>query len=97
LRELHGDFGLAGLLIGPYLLGLFTSILWFRLRRTGTFLDLSVAGFFYILVGMSIFTMASRIGACQVYLIAAVVISYFLDRRKQRVLHNPLLGVSAHA
>lgn len=81
LRELHGDFGIAGLLFGPYLIGVFSSIFWFRIREHGRYTDLAIAVFFYTIIGMSFFVMATRISPFFFYFFVSIIIGYFLDKK----------------
>jgi oligosaccharide repeat unit polymerase len=81
LRELHGDFGITGLLFGPYLIGVFSSIFWFRIREHGRYTDLAIAVFFYTIIGMSFFVMATRISPFFFYFFVSIIIGYFLDKK----------------
>ncbi|HJW27807.1 MAG TPA: hypothetical protein VJ508_01020, partial [Saprospiraceae bacterium] len=96
LREFNGDFGILGQLLGPYLLGLLTSFFWFRVETSGRFIDLSVAAFFFVIVGMSVFVMATRVGALQVYLIGAFVLCYFIDRKPFSSKYRPNFSVAGN-
>ena len=81
LRELHADFGMCGLLVGPFLLGFMASVFWFRVKDYGRYIDLAFAVFFYIIIGLSFFQMATTLGALMVYLIGSIVVSLYLDRK----------------
>jgi len=82
LRELHGDFGVAGLILGPYLIGLFASIFWFRFREHGMITDLCIVSFFYGIIGMSFFVMATRIGPFFFFLFVSILVGSILDKKK---------------
>ena len=82
LRELHGDFGMTGILLGPYIIGMLTSMYWFRYKDYGRFTDLTITALFFVIVGLSYFTMATRMGALLVYVISALSIGSILDRVK---------------
>ncbi len=84
LRELHGDFGVAGILLGPYIIGLLTSFYWFRYKDHGRYTDLTIATLLFVVVGLSYFTMATRMGAMLVYLISSLTIGSMLDRIKAK-------------
>ncbi len=80
LRELHADFGLIGILVIPYLIGLSMSFLWYRLREKKKYVDLALMGYLQVVVGMSLFYIATRAGYLLVYLIGSLVMGMILDR-----------------
>jgi len=61
LRELHADFGIAGVLLGPYLLGLLITWLWFKFYENKNLLIFAFFVFLNIIVGLSFFVIATRI------------------------------------
>ncbi len=81
LRELHGDFGIPGILFGPYLLGVFSSFFWLRFKENGRFIDLSFIAFFFGIIGLSFIVIATRLGGYFFFPFIAIPISMFLDRR----------------
>lgn len=86
LRELHGDFGLFGLLVGPYILGLLCSVFWYRIHKFQRYSDLAVGGFLFTIVGMGFFVMATRISPVFVYFFVSLIISRYLDRKSSQEL-----------
>jgi len=84
LRELHGDFGIAGLILGPYLLGLFGSVFWFRVKARGRYVDLAVSGFIFGIIGMSFFVMPTRISPFFFFFFVSIFVASRLDRRPKR-------------
>jgi oligosaccharide repeat unit polymerase len=84
LRELHGDFGIVGLLAGPYLLGLFASIFWFRVKTYGRYTDLAIAGFLFGIIGMSFFVMPTRISPFFFFFGVSILMGLVLDRGTHR-------------
>lgn len=80
LRELHADFGMIGLLLVPYILGLLASMYWYRIENYGRYVDLSIGAFLYVIIGMSFFVMATRQGQLIIYLITAIIIGHFIDK-----------------
>lgn len=79
LRELHSDFGYFGMLIGPYIIGLITSLSWFRYKRTERYFDLVVLAYLQVLVAMSLFYLVTIAGYLLVFLIVGCVVSLVLD------------------
>ncbi|MCX6136638.1 MAG: O-antigen ligase [Ignavibacteriales bacterium] len=94
LRELHGDFGIVGLLLGPYLIGLVSSVYWFRVKTHGRYVDLAIAGFFFGIIGMSFFVMPTRISPFFFYLAVSVLVSFALDRKTRRDLEPAAEGIA---
>jgi oligosaccharide repeat unit polymerase len=84
LRELHGDFGIAGIIVGPYLLGLLASMYWFRVKLHGRYVDLAIAGFLFGIIGMSFFVMPTRISPFFFFFGVSIIVGYSLDRKSRR-------------
>jgi oligosaccharide repeat unit polymerase len=61
LRELHADFGVTGILLGPFLLGLIITWLWFKFYEKKSLIVFTVLVSLNIIVGFSFFVMATRI------------------------------------
>ncbi len=61
LRELHADFGFTGIFLGPYLIGLFLTWLWFRFYEKKSLFVFVLLVYLNIIIGFSFFVMASRI------------------------------------
>ena len=62
LRELHADYGLMGVVAGPFLLGALASAYWFRAVRSQRVMDIMILGHIYVVVAMSIFLIATQWG-----------------------------------
>jgi oligosaccharide repeat unit polymerase len=80
LRELHADFGTLGILLGPFLLGLFLTWLWYRFFRTKSLITFSFLVFLNIIVGLSFFVMATRVLYWFVTLVLVIIIIPFLEK-----------------
>lgn len=61
MRELHADFGIAGLTLVPYLLGLVATWLWFKFFENGSLFILLFLVFLYLIVGFSFLMMITRL------------------------------------
>ncbi len=61
LRELHADFGISGIFVGPFLLGLLITWLWFNFYENHNLILFAIFVYLNIIVGFSFFVMASRI------------------------------------
>jgi oligosaccharide repeat unit polymerase len=84
LRELHGDFGMVGLVLGPYLLGLFASVYWYKVKLRARYTDLAIAGFLFGIIGMSFFVMPTRISPFFFYFAVSIIVGYLLDKKSNR-------------
>ncbi len=93
LRELHSDFGLVGIIFGPYIIGILTSLSWFRYKRTNSYVDLVVLSYLQVMVAMSLFYLVTIAGYLLVYLIiglcVAIVLDYQIGRRKMQRNFTP--------
>jgi oligosaccharide repeat unit polymerase len=79
LRELHADYGLAGIVAGPYFLGAIASWFWFRARQSQKILDLMILGHILFVVAMSIFLFATQWGSWLVSLLFGMTVAYWID------------------
>ncbi len=87
LRELDGDFGIAGLLFGPYLLGLLSSVFWYRYNEYRRFTDLSVLTFLYGIIGLSFFVIATRMSGFFFFLFVSITVGCYLDKKSNRSIN----------
>lgn len=61
LRELHADFGIPGIFLGPFLIGLVLTWLWFKFYEKHSLIVLAFLVYLNIIVGFSFFVMATRV------------------------------------
>jgi len=61
IRELHADFGITGILLGPYLIGLLITWLWFRFYEKGNIIVFAFLVYFNIIIGFSFLVMVTRL------------------------------------
>jgi len=81
LREFLADFGILGILIVPFFLGLAISHFWFSYQRKMTYTSLAVLSYLFVWVGMSIFYGVTRSGDLLVCLLASLTCGLILDRK----------------
>ncbi len=81
LREIHTDFGIAGILIAPYVLGFLCTLVWFRIKRYATFTSVALLAHLYVIVAFSYFYQVTRLGQWAVSLIVALLLCSFIDHR----------------
>lgn len=60
IRELHADFGITGALLGPYLLGLIMTWLWFKFYREKSIIVLTFLVYLYLIIAFSFLVMITR-------------------------------------
>ncbi|RJP63773.1 MAG: oligosaccharide repeat unit polymerase [Ignavibacteriales bacterium] len=74
LRELHADFGVAGVYFGPYLIGLILTWLWFKFYETKNLIVFAFLVYLSLIVGFSFLVMVTRLN--QWYLSLFLIICY---------------------
>jgi hypothetical protein len=87
LRELDADYGLAGVIAGPYLLGAIASGFWFRARRSQKLQDIMIVGHIFVVVGMSVFLIATQWGYWLASLLIGLAIALVIDHSNARKHH----------
>jgi hypothetical protein len=60
IRELHADFGIVGVFLVPFLLGLLTTWLWFKFYEEKSLIAFAFLVHFYLIVGFSFLLMVTR-------------------------------------
>lgn len=81
IRELHADFGLGGVILVPYLLGLISSFYWYRVQEKNTLSDITILAHLYAVVGMSWFVMLTQLAGWMISLASGIIITRILERR----------------
>jgi oligosaccharide repeat unit polymerase len=81
LRELHADFGIAGILAMPYVLGFLCTALWLRIRNQYRLTTIAWLTHLYVIIAFSYFYQATRLGYWAVSLITALAVSSFIDHQ----------------
>ncbi len=61
LRELHADFGITGVVLVPFLLGLIITLLWIKFYQTKSLIIFAILVFFYLIIGFSFLVMLTRL------------------------------------
>ncbi len=80
LRELYNDFGFVGIFIVPFLLGLLSTLYWFKFREYGRFSDLVILTHFYIVISLSFFVFVVRSPAWTIGAIFLLVVIPILEK-----------------
>ncbi len=80
LRELHTDFGIGGVVIIPYLLGLIVTWLWLNFFRTGSLTYLVLLTYSFLIIFFSFLVMVSRLSSWFISLIILIIITSFIEK-----------------
>lgn len=83
LRDLHLDFGVPGILLAPFFLGMMCSWLVLKNRESGSFRASALLAHMYVVVLLSFFVEATRLGYWLVSLLGALAAAWYLDNRKR--------------
>jgi oligosaccharide repeat unit polymerase len=82
LREIHADFGIPGILIVPYLMGFLTTYVWYRAEDRNSYLARAILAHLMVIVVMSFFIQATRLGYWLVSFVGAACTGWILDRMR---------------
>jgi oligosaccharide repeat unit polymerase len=74
IREIHADFGIIGVLVIPFVLGMSLTWLWFIFNRTGNIFSLLFMVYLYLIIGFSFLVMVTRLN--QWYFSQAIILLY---------------------
>lgn len=83
IRELHADFGIAGIFLVPYLLGLIITWLWFKFYRDNQLVYLAFLVYLYIVIGFSFLHMITRVTYWPTSLLLIVLIIPLVEKIAQ--------------
>lgn len=74
LKDLHTDFGIAGIFIVPYLLGVLITWLWFKFYNSNNLLIFALLVYFFLIIGFSFLLMVTKYN--QWYMSLAFILIY---------------------
>ncbi len=80
LREMHADFGIFGILLMPYLLGLLATKFWISFFEKGSLVSLIVLIQIFTILIFSFFLTVTRFGVWYIYFILLLLIVPFLEK-----------------
>ena len=69
LRELHADFGAAGIFLVPFILGLLITYFWLKFYKYGNLLTLVLLVYFTLIIAFSFLLMVTRFGLWYISLV----------------------------
>lgn len=74
LRELHADFGAAGVFVVPFILGLLITWLWFKFYEEKKIIVFAFLVYLYLIVGFSFLTLVTKLN--QWYISLLIIVFY---------------------
>lgn len=80
LRDLHVDFGVPGIWVFPYLLGLISTFLWFKFYSTGGMRYFVIFVHMYVIISISFITIATRGADWYFGLAVLLIVMPFLEK-----------------
>ncbi len=80
LREMHADFGIFGILLVPYILGLLSTRYWFKFFGNGSILSLIILIQIFTIIFFSFFLTVTRFGVWYIYFFLLLIIIPVLER-----------------
>ncbi|MGD0591742.1 MAG: O-antigen polymerase [Bacteroidota bacterium] len=89
LRELHADYGVVGVFLVPYLLGLIITFLWFIFYEKNSLIILTVLVYLYLVVGFSFLVIVTRLN--QWFFSQILIIAYLPILEKMATRTKPQL------
>ena len=80
IRELHADFGITGMLLIPYFIGLIVTWMWFKFYTEKSLIVLGVLVYFYLIIGFSFLIMLTRSSYWSIGLLLIVILVPILEK-----------------
>ena len=80
LREMHADYGIWGIILVPYLLGFFSTFLWFRFFSSGKIIYLILYNQIFAIIFFSFFLSPTRLGDWLISLILLLICIPLLEK-----------------
>ena len=80
LRELHADFGIAGVLLVPYLIGLTITWLWFKFYEEKSLYVFAFLVYFYLIIGFSFLTLVTKLNQWYISLLLILIFLPLIEK-----------------
>ncbi len=84
IRELHADFGPAGVFIGSYLIGLLLTWLWFKFFEGKNLIVFAFLVYLYLIIGFSFLVMVTRLTQWYISLFFIILYLPLLEKAASR-------------
>ncbi len=85
LRELHADWGLPGVVFGPFILGMLISVSWYRTMTRHRMVDYVIAAHLFVAVVMSYVDLVTQLGYWLASLVFGLIAAAVYDRRTMKI------------
>ncbi len=86
LRELHADFGVTGIFLVPYILGLLLTWLWFKFYEEKSLIVFVFLVYLYLIIGFSFLAMVTKLN--QWYISMIIIVLFVPIIEKIAILRN---------
>jgi oligosaccharide repeat unit polymerase len=86
LRDIHAEFGAAGILIVPYLLGLICTMLWVRLKQKAGLMTTVWLSHLYVVVALTFLTQGTQVGFWFLSLLVSLLTVGMINRRGKSLM-----------
>ncbi len=80
LREIHAEFGVAGILVVPYLLGMMCTVIWNRLRNHPGMTPVILLSHLYVVVALTFVVQGTQLGFWLISLLGSMALGWFIER-----------------
>ena len=80
IREIHADFGVIGVILVPYLLGLLSTWLWYKFYQGKNLIVFALLVYLYLIIGFSFLVMVTRLPSWNISLFIIVIILPILEK-----------------
>jgi len=94
IRELHADFGIIGISLGPFLIGFIITWLWYKFYLSRSLYVFAFLVYMFLIIGFSFLVMVTRVNQWYFSLFFILIYIPFLERLAQRNLDLRLQGRS---
>lgn len=91
IRELHADFGIIGVFLVPYLIGILITWLWFKFYRDKNLIVFAFLVYLFLIIGFSFFIMITRSSYWSISLLL-IVLSIPLIEKIAMIYHKKPLA-----
>lgn len=95
IRELHADFGIPGVFLGPYLIGLLATWFWYKFYEEKNLLAFTLLIYLYLIVGFSFLVMISRLPFFFISLFIIVIWIRIIEKMAELIHKKSLLKLES--
>jgi len=88
LREIFMDYGFLGIVIVPFILGLLSTLYWYKFFETGSLFNLTILAHLYVIVGFSFVIFVVRLSTWVFPMVILSVLTYLIEKRSKKSLNQ---------